>query len=162
MRSWSSSVCSAWSAAVLPPDCSFDFRCARSLICISSASLDRLSWSIEKASVAGSAWTRLLSTSAWLRSCTVATSATSSAMSQTATGPADDRVRCRGRRELGRADMRRLQAAVERGQHLIGRSADAKRELELDLPDPQAGQAVGVAERGLHAVAVADGDDPDR
>ena len=145
MRSWSSSACSAWSAAELPPDCSFVRRCVRSLICASSWSLDRLSWSIEKASVAGSAWTRLFSTSAWLRSCTVATSATSSAMSHTATGPAEVRERCRGRRELGRADMGRLQAPVESGQRFIRRSAHAKGQLVLDLPEPQAGQAVRVA-----------------
>src|SRR5438067_9877258 len=99
---------------------------------------------MENASEAVSAPCRLRSTSAWLRSCTVATSATSNAIVQTATAPAAGRLRGG---LLERAGMRCHQACVVGGQGQIRTAGHLDADVELDLPHPQAWQGRGVLER---------------
>src|SRR5260370_30485791 len=114
------------------------------------ASLARWRSSIKKAGVVVSVPTRPRSTSAWLRICTVATSATSRAMSQIPMARPD--LRRTGAERLRGADMGNLQARVVGGQ-LQGRDARHRdHELESNLPRPEAGQENRVVARSPHAL----------
>src|SRR5262249_29741846 len=98
--------------------------------------------------------TRLRSSSAWLRIWIVATSATSSAIS--------DRPMPRTRAGATRAWLRRLdigylQARVVGGQRYVGTPRKGQLQRELHLARPDVGQGGRVAECVHHAVAVADG-----
>src|SRR5438477_1752346 len=146
------SAVSSWSAAELPPACSAAFLCVRSVASAASESLARWRSSIKKARVVVSVPTSLRSTSASLRSCTVATRATSRAMSQIS-------IALRGRRgpdkRLWGADMRYLQARVVCGQLDVRHAGDRDRDLEPDLAIAQVGYSARVFQRGEHPVPIA-------
>src|SRR5438309_7503058 len=152
-RSRLASAVSSWSAAELPPVCRAAFLCVRSAASAESASLARWRSSIKKARVVVSVPTRLRSTSASLRICTVATRATSSAMSQIS-------IARRGRRRgpdgrLWGADMRYLQARVVCGQLDIRYTGDRDCDLEPNLAIAQVGYCARVFQRGEHPVPIA-------
>src|SRR5260370_18966386 len=150
------SALSSWSAAELPPDCRASFRWVRSAVSTDSASLARWRSSIKKARVVVSVPTRLFSTSAWLRICTVATSATSSAMSQIPI--ARPGLRRAGAGRLRGADMGYLQARVVSRQLHIWFACDGERDREPDLAVSKIGESGPIVERDDHAVAIADGE----
>src|SRR5436853_19073 len=79
---------------------------------------------------------RLRSTSAWLRSWIVATSATRSAMVHTANAPLVDLDRAG--RLLGRADIGDLQAGVVGGERRVAEARDLQADAELDDADAKA------------------------
>src|SRR3989441_7202440 len=101
--------------------------------------------------------TRLRSTSASLRIWTVATSATSSAISQTLIPRARDARRA----VLGRADMRNLEARVVCRQGDVGAALESQVDLKLNLPSANVRQCGRIVKRLLHPVAVPDGGDLD-
>src|SRR2546426_103024 len=101
--------------------------------------------------------TRLRSTSASLRIWTVATSATSSAISQTLIPRARDARRA----VLGRADMRNLEARVVCRQGDVGAALESQVDLKLNLPGADVRQRGRIVKRLLHPVAVPDGGDFD-
>src|SRR5260370_35074573 len=151
------SAVSSWSAAGLPPDCKVAFLCVRSAVSTDRASLARCRSSIKKASVVVSVPTRLRSPSAWLRICTVATSATSRAISQISMARPD--LRRGGAERLGGADMRNLQARVVGGQPQVRDTCHRDHELESNLPGPQARQGNPIVEGSEQAIPVADRQD---
>src|SRR5712692_11367743 len=155
------SAVSSWSAAGLPPDRSAALRSARSAVSADKASLARCRSSMRNASEVVSVPTRLRSTSAWLRICTVATSATSSAITATLIGPFGERRPGRRLRSV-RADMRYLQAGVVGGKGDIRLPFEGDAHLELDLPCADVRQRGGIAEDRLHAVSIPNRRDRDR
>src|SRR5713226_347865 len=150
------SAASSWSAAELPPDCSAAFLCVRSAVSADSASLARCRSSIKKARVVVSVPTRLFSTSAWLRICTVATSATRSAMSHIPIARPD--LRRAGAERLRGADMGYLQARVVSRQLHVWFTRDGERDLEPDLAIPKVWERGRIVERDDHAIPIADGE----
>src|SRR5713226_7917072 len=149
------SAASSWSAAELPPDCRAAFLCVRSAVSADSASLARCRSSIRNAREVVSVPTRLLSTSAWLRICTVATSATSSAITATLMAPVGER-RPGPRPRSVRADMRNLQAGVVRGKRDVRAAFEGDAQLELDPPRADVWERRRIAEYRLHSVSVPD------
>src|SRR2546429_122818 len=105
--------------------------------------------SIRNASEVESMPTRLRSTSASLRIWTVATSATSSAISQTLIPRARDARRA----VLGRADMRNLEARVVCRQGDVGAALESQVDLKLNLPGANVRQRGRIVKRLLHPVA---------
>src|SRR6202011_6337398 len=97
--------------------------------------------------------TRLRSTSAWLRICTVAPSATSSAMSQISIARPGRRRLAAG--VLGGADMRNLQAGVVCRQLQVRAADDMKGDLKANLAVADVGQGGRLRECVKHAVPAA-------
>src|ERR1700736_2170450 len=91
---------------------------------------------------------RLRSTSAWLRICTVATSATSSAMSQISIARPGRRRLAAG--VLGGADMRNLQAGVVCRQLQVRAADHMKGDLKANLAVADVGQGGRLRERVKH------------
>src|SRR5258708_34804675 len=109
------------------------------MVSAASASLARCRSSSRKARVVVSVPPRLFSTSAWLRICTVATSATSRAMSQISIARPDRRRGAAAR--LGGADMGYLQARVVGRQLHVRFAVDGEHDLEADLAVPKVGKS---------------------
>src|SRR5260370_34977251 len=118
------------------------------MVSAASASLARCRSSSRKARVVVSVPTRLFSTSAWLRICTVATSATNRAMSHISIARPDRR---RGAAErLGAADMGYLQARVVSREPHIWFAGDRENELESDVAISKVGKSAGGTGRHDH------------
>src|SRR5260370_6823366 len=153
-RSRLASAVSSWSAADVPPDCSAVFCRFSSVVSPESASLARCRASIKNASVVEWVPTRLRSTSTWLRIWIVATSATSSAMSQISIARLDRPPLAAVR--LGRVDMGDLEARVV-GRHLdVGQAGDRQLDLKAVLAVAQVWKRRWLLEPDDNVVSVAD------